>query len=186
MKRIASMTLTLSLGVAGMYAQQRPVNGSFLGISVPSAVILVPGAFNSEYNFAGNSPVGRFVFRTLSASVPSTAPANASCPGGYGAAVVGSGVFRFEDGSLLLVNLTGGTDCITLVPQPEAHCVRNFQIASGTGRFASATGTITFAETLVPALAGTPDIPAFYAITGDLTGSISGVAMDQGPQNSQR
>jgi hypothetical protein len=79
--------------------------------------------------------------------------------------VAGAGVFCFQDGSLLTVNLTEGADCIDFAAQ-EAHCTRTFQISGGTGRFKDASGILTFSETLVPVLADASHLPVFFAAAG--------------------
>jgi hypothetical protein len=95
---------------------------------------------------------------------------------------VGAGVFRFEDGSLLKVNLTQGADCIDLAAQ-EAHCTLTFQITGGTGRFKDASGVLSFTETVVPVLADALQRPVFFAATGEFTGTVSGVA--RGPDRQE-
>jgi hypothetical protein len=117
-----------------------------------------------------------FTFRNIRAV--STAPQSSSTCSGpnqyYFPSNVGAGVFRFEDGSLLKVNLTQGADCIDLAAQ-EAHCTLSFQITGGTGRFKDASGVLSFAETVVPVLADATHNPVFFAATGEFTGTISGV-----------
>jgi hypothetical protein len=39
--------------------------------------------------------------------------------------------------------------------------------------------------TLVPVLADASNNPVFFAVTGEFTGTVSGVAIDQGPQDAQ-
>ena len=87
----------------------------------------------------------------------------------------GAGVFRFQDGSLLKVNLTEGDDCIDFVAQ-EAHCLLTFQITGGTGRFKDASGILTLTETAVPVLADALHNPVFFTATGQFTGTVSGVS----------
>jgi hypothetical protein len=66
--------------------------------------------------------------------------------------VAGAGIFRFQNGSLLTVNLTHGGDCIDLVAQ-EVHCTLTLQITGGSGRFKDASGVLTFTTTALPVLA---------------------------------
>src|SRR5262245_22387226 len=185
MKRIATLTaatlaLILSPGAANVYAQQRPVTMSFSGTAVPSTINIRPGAVTSEYDFAGNGPLGPFTFHTLNASSqpPGTCPA-ANHP------YFGAGVFRFLDGSLLMVNLTEGSDCIEFTSTgPVGHCARTFQITGGTGHFRNASGgTITLTETILPVLLDGSNNPVFFAVTGELTGVVPGLAVGQGPQD---
>ena len=90
------------------------------------------------------------------------------------------GVFRFQDGSLLEVNLTQGGDCIDLTTG-EAHCTLTFQITGGTGRFTHASGVLTMTETVETVAADALGNPVFFAATGKFTGTISGVAGEDRP-----
>jgi hypothetical protein len=87
-------------------------------------------------------------------------------------------VFRFEDGSLLEVNLIKGYDCIDFTAL-VAHCVFTFQVAGGTGRFHDASGVLTLTETVSPVLADAMNDPVFFAATGEITGPLSGVAWER-------
>lgn len=183
MKHFATVALMLNIGVASLYAQQMHV--TFSGTSMPSTVVLKSGVDTSEYNFAGNGPLGPFTFHTLSASGPSQAPPSTPCAF-YGSVVAGGGVFRFQDGSLLMVNSAQGTDCIQLTATGlVAHCVRIFKVAGGTGRFRDLFpgGSVTLDETLVPVVSDGSANPVFFAAAG--TGTISGVPMGQGSQDRQ-
>ena len=184
MKHIATMALMLNLGVAGVYAQQKPVKMMFSGTSGASSVNLqAPDTSNDEDNFAGNGTLGPFTFRNVEASATSPPPSS-TCPGPnqlYFADPAGAGVFRFQDGSLLKVNLTEGGDCIDFVAQ-EAHCTLTLKIIGGTGRFKNASGTLTFTETSVPVLADALHNPVFFAATGQFTGTVSGVSREQGQE----
>ena len=159
MKQLALM---LNLGVAGVYAQQRPFTGSFSGTSGPTTVTLAQ--FSSEYQFVGHGTSGQFTFRTITGSNPTSMVSGCKQSG---VAVKGGGVFRFDDGSLLMAELTDGTDCIN---PPTALCVRNFKITAGTGRFKNVSqGAVTFTFTVMPVLQGLSAIA-----DGELTGTISG------------
>jgi hypothetical protein len=63
----------------------------------------------------------------------------------------GAGVFRFQDGSLLIVTVTDGPGCINLVEHNAALTV-NYEITGGTGRFTNASGNLTMTATLVAIL----------------------------------
>ena len=115
MKHIATVALMLNLGVAGVYAQQRPVKMTFSGTAGPSTINLQqPDTNTGEENFAGNGTLGPFTFRNVRLAAASPQPSS-TCSGPtqlYFSSVAGAGVFRFQDGSLLKVNLTEGGDCI--------------------------------------------------------------------------
>jgi hypothetical protein len=179
MKHIATMALMLTLGVASAYAQRYPVKMAYSGTSGASAINLQqPGAQTGEENFAGNGAFGPFTFLLVSGETISPQEPPSSCSGPnniYFTRVGGAGVFRFQDGSLLKVNLTQGADCVDLAAQ-QGHCTLTLQIAGGTGRFKDASGTLTLTETNVPVLADTSNNPVFFASTGEFTGTVSGAA----------
>jgi hypothetical protein len=168
MKYIAALALMLNLGVATVYAQHYPVKMTYSGTT-------------GEENFAGNGALGQFTFLLISAETTSPQqPPPSTCSGPaniYFSRVGGAGVFRFQDGSLLKVNLTEGADCVDLAAQ-RAHCTLTLQISGGTGRFKNASGTFTLTETNVPVLTDALNNPVFFASTGEFTGTISGVARD--------
>lgn len=180
-RHVATLTLLLNLGVAGLHAQQNPVKMKFSGTAADTPINLqVPNTLGSEYNLAGKGSLGSFTFRTVSASAPSQNPPS-TCSGPnqlYGLPVAGGGVFRFEDGSLLNVNLTGGSDCIDLEAN-QALCIRIFQITGGTGRFKNASGTLTFTETVLPVVADANQNPVLFGDTGVAEGWVFGVGQGE-------
>jgi hypothetical protein len=183
---IAAAILTMVLGLPAA-AQQ--VNMRFSGTAAKSTItnLLQPGTSNAEYTLAGNGALGPFTLRLVSAganSFSSTPPATCSGPNkAYAPVDAGAGVFRFQDGSLLYVQVTpGGSDCIDFAAG-HALCIRNLQVTGGTGRFKDASGTLTLTETVVPVLADTSGRPVFFAATGGVQGTISGVTEEQ-DQNS--
>ena len=181
MKYIAAIALMLNLGVASVYAQRYPIKMAYSGTSGPSAINLQqPDTQTVEENFAGNGALGPFTFRLISAETTSPQQPPSTCSGPaniYFSRVAGAGVFRFQDGSLLKVNVTQGGDCIDLAAQ-QGHCTLTFQITGGTGRFKDASGTLTLTETNVPVLADALNNPVFFASTGEFTGTVSGVARE--------
>jgi hypothetical protein len=187
MKHIATMALIFNLGVAGLYAQERPVKMTYSGTEAKSAIDLqIPGTQTAEFNFAGNGTLGPFTFRNVEAD---GAPQQSSaCPATqvYVQTMAGAGVFRFQDGSLLKVKLTEGHDCIDFVAL-EAHCTRTLEITGGTRRFKDASGGIlTLTETVVPVLFDAAGNPAFFAATGEFTGTVSGVAAEEEHQDDRQ
>ena len=186
MKFLGTTVLMLNLGVAGIYAQPGNVNLTLSGTATPSTVNLGTGTATSEYNLAGNGTLGSFTFRTVSSSAASQ-QVSSSCSGptkAYFPVLAGEGVFRFDDGSLLDLNLTGGSDCVDFSGQP-AICTRIYQVTGGTGRFKSASGsggTVTLIMMVSPAV---PGKLGFFAVTGEVTGAVPGVATNQGSQNAQ-
>jgi hypothetical protein len=185
-KHIAIVALMLNLGVASGQAHQKTVKMAFSGTAGPSTINLqYPDTTAGEDNFAGDGTLGAYTFRDVSAEQAS--PQSSTCSGAnqiYAVSVAGAGVFRFQDGSLLKVNLTEGTDCIDLAAQ-QAHCTRTFHITGGTGRFENASGVLTFTETVVPVLADASHNPVFFASTGEFTGTVSGVEREEERQDEQ-
>ena len=187
MKHLATVALMLSFGVAGIYAQQRPVRMTFSGNGAPNAIDLKqPGANTAEENVAGIGTLGSFTFRDLRAAATVPQPSS-TCAGLFFPSVAGGGIFRFQDGSLLKVVLTGGGDCIDLV-HGVGHCTLTFQITGGTGRFQSASGgVLTYTETALPVFFdGSGAAPGMTTETGDIAGTISGVATLEEPKDEQR
>jgi hypothetical protein len=178
MKHIGTLALMLNIGAAGLYAQQQSVKMTFSGTAVPSAIILQAGVGTGEDSFAGKGTLGSFTYRDLETEAPAPQPATCSGPKKlYSLRVVTTGVFGFKDGSLLMVNLMQGSDCVDLAAQ-QAHCTIIFKITGGTGRFQKASGILTFDETVRPVLADISGAPVFFASTGTFTGTVSGVTGD--------
>jgi hypothetical protein len=186
MKHIATMALMLNLGVAGVYAHEKPVKMTYSGTEGASAINLqIQDTHTGEFNFAGNGTLGSFTFRNVEAD-GAFPQQSSTCPATqvYFQTVAGAGVFRFQDGSLLKVKLTEGFDCIDFAAQ-VAHCTRNFQITGGTGRFNDASGSLILTETVKPVLADALNNPVFFAATGAFTGTVSGVAVEEERHNGQ-
>ncbi len=188
MKYIATMALMLNLGVASVYAQHLNVKMAVSGTSGASSINLQqPNTNNSEDNYAGDGTLGSFTYRDVRALL--TSPQQSStCSGPNKIAFsgsVGAAVFRFQDGSLLNVSLTLETDCIDLTVL-QAHCVLYFQVTGGTGRFKDASGVLTLTETVVPVLADALNNPVFFAATGEVTGTISGVSREADHQEDRQ
>jgi hypothetical protein len=111
MNHIATVALMLNLGVAGIYAEQKPVNMTFSGSNVATTINLQPDTVTDEELLAGNGTLGPFTYRELHADTNSPQPSS-TCPLFF-ATPVGAGVFRFQDGSLLKASITGrGGICV--------------------------------------------------------------------------
>ena len=184
------MALMLNVGVTSVYAQPgRPVNVhvkmTFSGNAGPSTINLnQPNTSTVEENVAGDGPLGPFTFRNVSATANSPYPSS-TCSGLFFPRVAGAGILRFQDGSLLKVNLTQGGDCLDLV-QMVGHCTLTFQISGGTGRFRDASGLLTLTETAHPVLADAFNNPVFFTETGQLTGTVSGMAEEEEGRDERR
>ena len=175
MKRTATMALMIALSAAGVYAQQLPVVMIFSGDGGPSSIDLKhPNTNTGEENLTGFGTQGAFTFRLVKAA--NTAPQTSSTCSGptkvYFPNVAGGGLFRFNDGSMLKVNLTDGGDCIDIAAN-QAECTLTFKVTGGTGRFQGATGTLTFTETATPVLSDASNNPVFFTEVGEFSGTIT-------------
>ena len=191
MKRIATMIATvalmLNLGVAGVYAQQKPVNMTFSGTNVGTTIDLQPGTITDDVNLAGNGTLGPFTYHELHADTV-TPQSSSTCAGGTGLYIptlAGGAVFRFQDGSLLTVGLTKGALCIDLTAG-VAHFTGSYKITGGTGRFKSASGTLTLTSTVSPVLFSAANGPVLLTNAGEFEGQVSGVAIGEEGQNERR
>jgi len=89
--------------------------------------------------------------------------------------VAGGGVFRFQDGSLLAVGITGGALCID-TDHGVGHLTETYQIKSGTERFKGVSGgTLTLTVTLMPVVFNGPNSAVLVTMAGEFTGTISGL-----------
>ena len=182
MKHVATMALMVNLAIASVYAQQTPVKMTFSGTGAASPIDLKqPNTSTAEENVAGNGTLGPFTFRDVRAIAAAPQPSS-SCSGVFFPSTAGAGILRFQDGSLLTINLMQGGDCIDFV-HLVGHCTLTFDITGGTGRFQNATGVLTYTETALPVLGDVSHLPVFFSETGDFTGTISGVGTEDDSQD---
>ena len=181
MKRIATLALTLQLGVAGVYAQQNPVKMNYSGSNVATTINLQDGTVTDEELFEGKGALGAFTYRELHADTASPQPSS-TCSGPYFPVVTGAGVFRFQDGSLMTVNVTEGAICVDLT-NGLGHLTETYQITGGTRRFKNATGTLTLTGTLSVVLFDASGDPKLLTNTGKFEGTVSGVATEEEHQD---
>ena len=185
--RLGTVTLMLYFGVAVIHAQPNPINMTFSGSAGASGINL-GGSPAAEYRLAGNGALGQGELRVLSVGT-STPQLSSTCSGptkGYFPVAVGEAVFRSDDGALLTLNLTGGSDCVDFSGAQPAICIRVFEITGGTGRFQNAAasgGVLTLTMAVWPVV---PHHLGFFAVTAQVTGAIPGVATGEGPQDGQR
>jgi hypothetical protein len=171
------MAAVLTLGVASVCAQES-VKMTFSGTSENSATNLQqPDTSVDEDVFEGTGTLGSFTLRNLRAILNFPVPSN-TCSGPNDEPS-GAGVFRFQDGSLLYVQLKRGDDCIDFTAL-VAHCTLIFQINGGTGRFSTAQGTLKLTETAgPPVLFDALGNPVYFGATGQITGTVWGVSGGQ-------
>ena len=153
---------------------------TFSGTVEPSTIKLQPDTNTDEGNVAGNGTLGPFTFRELHADTASPQPSS-TCSGPtriYFPTVSGGGVFRFQDGSLLTVNITEGAICIDFAAG-MAHLTENYQITGGTRRLKGASGTLTLTATLIPVLFNASGGAVLVTNTGKFEGTVFGVDVDK-------
>ena len=190
MKYAGTLVLMLGVGLASVYAQLTPgnVNMSFSGNGGASAIDLKqPNSNNVEENVAGNGTFGQFTFRDIRAAATYSQPSS-TCSGVFLPAVAGGVILRFQDGSLMNVNLKQGADsgdCIDFVHM-MAHCTLIFEIKGGTGRFQDARGVLTYAETATPVLFDLLGHVVLGTETGEITGTISRVGGEEERQGQRQ
>ena len=169
---IATAALVLILGVAGLHAQEpRHVRMTFSGTSLNSNLSLQPGTSTGEETFAGHSSLGDFSYHEVQAG---TGAPTGTCGGPNTLnfpIVTGAGVFRFEDGSLLITAIKDGSICVDLTVR-QAHVTVTYEIRGGTGLFENASGTLTSMATSDPVLFDAMMRPVFFAVSGTAAGRI--------------
>jgi hypothetical protein len=185
MKHIATVALMLNLGVAGVYAQQRPVKMTFSGTLGDRPFNILPNTVTLEQVVAGDGTLGPFTFTELHADPPSPQPSSSCSPGPYFPTVAGAGVFRFQDGSLLTVTVTEGAACTDLAAG-LGHDTVSYQITGGTGRFKDASGTLMLTNSVTPVLRTATVVVPINTNTGEFQGTVSGVAMGEDGQDARR
>jgi hypothetical protein len=181
MKYIVTVVLMLHLGVAGAYAQHRPVKMKASGTLAASTINLQPETNTDEENLAGNGTLGPFTFRELHADPASPQPSGA-CSGPthlYFPTVAGGGVFRFHDGSLLAVGVTAGSSLCIDLTAGVGHLTTTHQITGGTGRFKGASGTLTLTAILTPVFFNASNGAVLLTDTGEFEGTVFGVAREE-------
>ena len=187
MKHIATVALMLHLGVAGVYAQQNSVKMHYSGSNVATPINLQDGAVTDEELLAGNGTLGPFTYRELHADTPSSHPPD-TCSAStqlYFPIVTGAGVFRFQHGGLLTVNITEGAICVDLTAG-VGHLTTTYQITGGTGRFKNASGTLNLTGTLIAVLFDASGDPKLLTNTGEFDGAVSGVAIGEEEQGERQ
>ena len=174
MKHLATVALILSLGVASVHAEERPVRMRFSGSMVPTSIVMQPNTITDDEQLAGDGALGPFTFRKLRTDALAPQP-SATCSGAGQVnlpVVAGGGVFRFEDGSLLTVTITEGALCIDFLAA-VGDLTETYQITSGTGRFRGVSGgTLTLRAMLRPVLVSDSGQVVLLTATGTIEGSV--------------
>lgn len=185
---LATAALMLTLGAATAYAHDGSVKMTYSGTNENSIINLQqPDTTTSEDSFAGEGTLGSFTVHNIRA-MANTPSASSTCSGAnqlFFIEPAGGSVFRFQDGSLLELNLTQGEDCIDL-STGLAQCTLTFQVTGGTGRFKHASGTLTMTETAGAVLSDALGNPVWFFGTGEFTGTVSGVTREEDRQEDRQ
>ena len=175
MKKIATLTLLLNLGIAAIHAQDRTVKMMFSGIIQVTTLIAQPASNTDEESLEGHGTFGPYTYRELHTD-PAAPQPSPTCSGPsqiYFPTVAGGGIFRFHEGSLLTVKVTGGGLCIDLAAG-AAHLALTYQITGGTGRFHGASGSLTRTAIWTPVLFDSNNGVLMATDTGQFDGTVSG------------
>jgi hypothetical protein len=157
---------------------------TFSGTNVATAINLRANTITDETHLAGRGSLGRFTFRELHADGAAAQPPS-GCVGPNFAVFAGAGVFRFQDGSLLIVTVMNGSACINLAAGNAAITV-NYQINGGTGRFTGASGNLTMTATIAAVLRNASNAPALLTNTGKFEGLIFGARLEEEEREDER
>ncbi len=185
MKRIAMAMLVAPLAVSSVSAEDRSTNvrmtASGTMTSTNGVINLGDNTITDDEDLAGDGTLGAFTFHGLRADglapqVP--VPPNTCATPLFFPVVNGAGVFRFDDGSLLVVNITGGGICIDLAAG-MARLTETYEIARGTGRFKRASGTLNLTVTVMPVLFNAEGGAQLLTMTGTFEGTVSGINRDK-------
>lgn len=192
LKNLATMALAVTFGVAAGYAQDNAAkmkpSGSEVvtpfnfqanaptwkssGPEVVTAFNLQTNTTTCEEKLTGQSSLGDFTYDGLRADSNNFTITDA-CPNGNLPVTSGAGIFRFSDGSLMSVNITGGAICIDA--NELGHLTETYQVTGGTGRFGNATGELSHSATLNVVLFDALGNPLLLTHTGQFDGAVAGV-----------
>jgi hypothetical protein len=183
LKVLATTALVLTFGVAAGYAQDNEVRMKSSGPELVTAVNQGTNTTTCEEKLAGDGSLGHFTYRGLRADSNSFTITNA-CPNGNLAVTTGAGIFRFDDGSLMSVNITGGSICIDA--NELGHLTETYQVTGGTGRFQNATGELSHTATLNVILFDASSNPLLLTHTGWFSGTVVGAAGERDVRPQQQ
>jgi hypothetical protein len=179
------ITETRIPSVAAVYAQSdlqklfaRPVKLAFSGTAVATTLNVQAGTITDEDHLEGNGTGGSFTFRQLRTDGPAAQPPSGCTSPRFFLVVTGAGVFRFGDGSLLIVRIEEGSGCIDLAAGNSQLTVL-YEITGGTGRFNGASGDLTMKATFTPVFRNpSTNAPLLLTLTGEFEGTILGAALE--------
>ncbi|MDE3136216.1 MAG: hypothetical protein KGL59_06560 [Acidobacteriota bacterium] len=168
----------MGCGAVGVYAQQHDPTMQSSGPEFVTAYNVQENTTTCEEKLAGEGSLGQFTYRGLRVDSNDFTVTDA-CPNGNLQVAGGAGIFRFSDGSLMSVNVTGGSICIDA--NELGHLTETYQVTGGTGRFQNATGALSHTATLNVVLSDLSGNPVLLTHTGEFNGTVIGAAA-QGQQ----
>lgn len=176
MKHMALVVLMLLLGVVSGDTQDNTVKMKYSGSELTTAFLLQgpDTVIAGEEKLAGNGSLGQFTYRAMRGDDVTTFTITDACPNGNIPVTEGEGIFRFGDGSLMTVQITGGSICIDA--NQIGHLTEAYQVTGGTGRFKSASGELSLKGTLNVVLSDASGNPLLLTNTGNFDGTVIGVA----------
>ncbi len=168
---LAALTIPfLGCDTAGVHAEQAPVM-TYSGSNVATTINLENNTVTDEELFSGDGPLGTFTYRELHAELQIPQPSDSCASGPHSPIMTGAGVFRFQDGSLMTVNVTGGQICADLTTGVSTLS-ETYQITGGTGNLQGASGTLTLTGTLNVVLKDDSGNPRLSSNSGEFKGTI--------------
>ena len=150
-----------------------------------TTINLRDGTVTDDVNLAGDGSLGPFTFHELhaDATTPPVPPPLSTCSPLllFLPVLSGGGVLRFQDGSLLVVELAKLPPeepqdgiCIDF-EAVKARLTETYKITAGTKRLQGASGTLRLTATVIPVVFNAAGSPQLLTSTGRLEGTISGV-----------
>ena len=181
MKGMVIVALVLLFGVVA-YAQDNQdntVKTKYSGSELTTAFLLQgpDTVIAGEEKLGGNGSLGQFTYRALRGDDVTTLTITDACPNGNIPVTEGEGIFRFSDGSLMTVQITGGSICVDA--NQIGHLTETYQVTGGTGRFKSATGELSLEGTLNVVLNDASGNPLLLTNVGKFDGTVRGVAQQK-------
>lgn len=160
-------------------AQEKPVKMKYSGSELTTAFLLQgpDTVIAGEEKLAGDGSLGQFTYRALRGDDVTTLTFTSACPNGKFTVTTGAGIFRFSDGSLMTVQITGGSICVDV--DQIGHLAETYKVTGGTGRFKSANGKLSLEGSLNVVLSDVSGNPLLLTNTGKFDGTVLGVAQQK-------
>ena len=174
---VVGSMLVMFTGMA--LAQEKPVKMKYSGSELTTAFLLQgpDTVIAGEEKLAGNGRLGQFTYRALRGDDVTTLTFTSACPNGNIPVTEGEGIFRFSDGSLMTVQIAGGSICVDV--NQIGHLAETYKVTGGTGRFKRATGNLSLEGSLNVVLSDASGNPLLLTNIGKFDGTVLGVAQQK-------